>query len=196
MAESTERGPLTTDEHAMDMPLGNIHQVSIQLAMLGQHSLGLILGQAHEQIQQHILTQDERLKTAEEALAEFMIAHSFATGHGDSHESLLGDLDWQLTDKEQRSQQLETVAKSLRDALKEAIVHPVEGDGARWNGHNRKIHAAITSAQALLGNEAASVTATTNVMLDNSLQVTNISDIVTCFPSTTIKSSEESEERG
>lgn len=40
-------------------------------------------------------------------------------------------------------------ADRLAEALEESIVHPLEGDGARWNGHNRKIHAALAQHAAL-----------------------------------------------
>ncbi len=40
------------------------------------------------------------------------------------------------------------VSRKLAEALWDAIVHPIEGDGARWNGHNRKIHAALAQYTA------------------------------------------------
>ena len=33
-----------------------------------------------------------------EKLAQFMLKHSFATGHGDGFDDLLGELDWQIAE--------------------------------------------------------------------------------------------------
>ncbi len=53
-----------------------------------------------------------------EELAKFVIAHGFATGHGDTHADLLGELDWQLTDKIDGLQaQLSTTREMLNVAL-------------------------------------------------------------------------------
>lgn len=34
-----------------------------------------------------------------QAIAELMLKHSFATGHGDTSRDMLGELDWQIADR-------------------------------------------------------------------------------------------------
>ncbi len=41
--------------HPLDASLGEIHAIAIQLAMMGHHDVGMVLGKAHEQIQKYIL---------------------------------------------------------------------------------------------------------------------------------------------
>jgi len=41
-----------------------------------------------------------------EQLAQWMIAHSFATGHGDTFEDLLKELAWQIEELRQKAQNL------------------------------------------------------------------------------------------
>jgi len=42
------------------------------------------------------------VETQKNLLAVWMIANSFATGHGDSFEGLLNELTWQLRDRESK----------------------------------------------------------------------------------------------
>lgn len=44
------------DEHPLDEPLGVIHEMAIQLQILGRRDLAMQLAKAHEQIQSWVLT--------------------------------------------------------------------------------------------------------------------------------------------
>lgn len=50
---------MNNDEHPLDQPLGTIHEVAIQLAMRGLHDLAVLVAQAHEEIQNWAIRNDE-----------------------------------------------------------------------------------------------------------------------------------------
>ena len=53
---------------------------------------------------------------ARERVAQWMIAHGYATGHGDTLEDLLGELEWQVVDRGAA----ETIVPEFTAALKRA----------------------------------------------------------------------------
>ncbi len=73
-------------------------------------------------------------KHEREKVAKWLITHGYATGHGDTIEDLLGELEWQVRERER-----EACAK-VCDAEAEAT----EADGA-WLWEARRCAAAIRS---------------------------------------------------
>jgi hypothetical protein len=68
-----------------------------------------------------------------EALAQFMIRHSFATGHGDTHDSLLAELSWQIDElmKRARSYLAINAAESGADVLIAQLADALEPSARR-----------------------------------------------------------------
>ena len=54
-----------------------------------------------------------------EALAQWMMANGFATGHGESFDSLIAELDWQFQERETR---IAAALSAARREEREAIV--------------------------------------------------------------------------
>lgn len=50
-----------------------------------------------------------------EGLASLMLCHALATGHGDTMEDLLNELDWQLKEREARCRELEALLAGILD---------------------------------------------------------------------------------
>lgn len=42
-------------DHPMDKPLGEIHEVAVKLAYIGAHDLALVLGKAHEELSKYLV---------------------------------------------------------------------------------------------------------------------------------------------
>lgn len=66
-----------------------------------------------------------------EILAQWMIRHGYATGHGDTMEDLLEELEWQIAERSQRAVEIEREAcakvceEFATDAVKEQDFHSV-----------------------------------------------------------------------
>ncbi len=50
---------MSVDEHPLDGPLGDIHQIAIVLEMTGYSNMALRLAAAHEKIQAYLLAEME-----------------------------------------------------------------------------------------------------------------------------------------
>ena len=76
-----------------------------------------------------LLAEIDALRTARaqqaERIAQWMIANSFATGHGDSTESLLNELTWQVKEIRQERDRLAEKVRELRP-LTEGLVEEFE----------------------------------------------------------------------
>jgi hypothetical protein len=46
------------------------------------------------------MTREDIIRMAREEIAQWMIEHSYATGHGDGIEDLLKELEWQVAERE------------------------------------------------------------------------------------------------
>jgi hypothetical protein len=46
--------------HPLDEALGNIHAIAIHLHMIGQHSLAVVLAEAHEAIQDYLVRMESK----------------------------------------------------------------------------------------------------------------------------------------
>jgi hypothetical protein len=57
-------------------------------------------------------------QTDKEKLARWMLRHSFATGHGDTIDDLLKELDWQIDELRSENRQLHNLLRSARKAAK------------------------------------------------------------------------------
>lgn len=76
--------------------------------------------------------QRHQKNTIREKLAAFIIKHGFATGHGDTIKDLMDELDWQMTDRNNRlatwhriSEVLRTADNSAEYSAKKVIVNGV-----------------------------------------------------------------------
>ena len=58
-----------------------------------------------------------------EILAKWMIKHGYATGHGETMEDLLEELEWQIAERSQRAAEVEREACA---ALCESMSGPIE----------------------------------------------------------------------
>jgi hypothetical protein len=57
-------------------------------------------------------------QTDKEKLARWMLRNSFATGHGDTIDDLLKELDWQIEELRSENLQLRSLLRSARKAAK------------------------------------------------------------------------------
>jgi len=97
------------------------------------------------------LTIDElgRLLTAErEKVAQWMMQRGYATGHGDTIEDLLAELDWQIADGWSRA--LMNGVKTEREACANVADEHMDGT-PEWNSAANNIASAIRAR----GNNAA-----------------------------------------
>jgi hypothetical protein len=89
------------------------------------------------------------LKPAEprEALARWMIAHSFATGHGDTFEALLDELSWQVAELRNHD------TRPLTRALKKFAPDIAEMISSRWIKENKEADEALQRFTRVMAGE-------------------------------------------
>jgi len=73
-------------------------------------------GEAHDEIAYEIIYLRDLESEVKKSIASFIVRHGFATGHGDSIESLLEELDWQMSDRNARLTNWSNISKLLIEA--------------------------------------------------------------------------------
>lgn len=89
------------------------------------------------------------VQTAKEKLAGWMMAKSYATGHGDSMESLLAELEWQLDEKFDQLRADLAAARADNVALKDQAVK-FEAAALEWTYKFQQSERELAEAKGLL----------------------------------------------
>ena len=86
-------------------------------------------------------------RRGQEELAQWMVSHSFATGHGDTIADLLKELEWQIAERVKRGQEemRERVATYMETHY--AIMSDQEPSGYKW--FEREKHPNFPLAKAI-----------------------------------------------
>lgn len=102
----------------------------------------------------------EYLKEIRERIAALMIAHGFATGHGDKSEDLLKKLDGQLTERRAQVKALEADRARLRKAIS-SVLGGLGPTSAVWGNspYDRAYCNGVTSALTAFDDECKRIDA-------------------------------------
>jgi hypothetical protein len=76
----------------------------------------LVNGGACDEIAYEVIYLRDIEMNLKKSLASFIVRHGFATGHGDSIEELLKELDWQMSDRNARLTNWSNISKLLIEA--------------------------------------------------------------------------------
>jgi hypothetical protein len=94
-------------------------------------------------------------RAALEVVAQWMLAHSFATGHGDTLQDLLGELSWQVTELRNGLAAAEAEVAKMREAAQ--AVYDIYARGGTYedaDDFTRQAHAALDKLRAALSGPA------------------------------------------
>lgn len=123
---------------------------------IGLNSARAALAEAQEELrvcQQDAIRLQSALAEARESVAQWMLAHSFATGHGDTLDELLGELSWQVNELWAARDAARAEAEALRKDAERIDWLQHHATAARWGRGNavvwecKEIRAAIDAAK-------------------------------------------------